>query len=222
MSTEEIFTEIFKQNAWEGKHSVSGSGADPDQTETIIQELPALLSELRVSTMLDLPCGDFHWMSKLDLKGLGIKYIGADIVKELVSQNKEYESHRISFVQANLLSDQLPTVDLVLCRDCLVHFSFADLRLALNNICRSGSTYLLTTTFSAQLKNVDIATGGWRALNLQIEPFNLSAPLRILVENCTEENGSFDDKSLGLWKVSDIKRRLELLEASLTGRRDGG
>lgn len=206
MSTEEIFTEIFKQNAWEGTHSISGSGSDPDQTDNLIEKLPVLLRELQVSTMLDIPCGDFHWMRKLDLKRLGVSYIGADIVRELVSLIKKYEADNIAFVHANLLTDQLPNADLVLCRDCLVHLSFADLRLALQNICRSGATYLLTTTFTEVRENIDIATGGWRALNLEIEPFNFPAPLSIIVEDCTEENGKFRDKSLGLWMVGSIEK----------------
>jgi hypothetical protein len=202
MSTQEIFTRIFQRNAWKGAHSVSGWGSDPDQTGNIIKELPVLLKELGTSTMLDLPCGDFHWMRVLDLKD--IKYIGADVVNELVCHNRRHESDNTSFVHLDLLADELPSVDLVFCRDCLVHFSFADVGRALSNICRSSSTYLLTTTFPDAPKNIDIVTGGWRVLNLQIEPFNLPPPLRVIVEGCTEAGGRYSDKSLGLWRVEDI------------------
>lgn len=202
MSTEEIFTEILENNAWKGANSASGPGSDLDQTKTLIEELPLLLSKLGVSTMLDVPCGDFYWMKFLDLKNT--KYIGADIVRELICQNKKYESRKISFVHADLLRDELPRADLVLCRDCLVHFSFADIDRALRNIRRSSSEYLLTTTYPDICQNSDIITGGWRALNLQLEPFNLPAPLHVIVEGCTERSGTVRDKSLGLWKVKDI------------------
>lgn len=178
-----------------------------DQTRTIIEELPVLLRGLGVSTVLDIPCGDFHWMSLIDLHD--IKYIGADIVEELVFQNKKYESDNIAFVHANLLIDNLPEVDLTLCRDCLVHFSFADIHRALKNICDSASKYLLTTTFPDAPQNTDITTGAWRPLNLQIEPFSLPAPLRFIVEGSTESNGKFKDKSLGLWRVDDIRKRVK-------------
>lgn len=207
MSTQQIFTEIFRKNAWQGMNSVSGPGSDLDQTKTIIEELPVLLRGLGVSTILDMPCGDFHWMRFFDFDD--IKYIGADIVEELVCHNKKYESDNIAFVHADLLTDKLPEVDLVLCRDCLVHFSFADIHRALKNICKSASKYLLTTTYPDMPQNVDIATGSWRALNLQLAPFNLPAPLRFIFESCTEDNGKYSDKSLGLWRVDDIRERVK-------------
>ena len=37
---------------------------------------------------------------------------------------------------------------MILCRDCLVHLTFDDARAALQNLRRSGSKYLLTTTFT--------------------------------------------------------------------------
>lgn len=79
-STEAIFTEIYKENYWRGKNSVSGQGSDLEQTETIVKELPILFKDLKISTMLDIPCGDFFWMKMVDLKG--IQYIGADVVEE--------------------------------------------------------------------------------------------------------------------------------------------
>jgi hypothetical protein len=55
-------------------------------TETIRQTLPALLAELRVESMLDLPCGDFNWMKQVELPVS--RYIGADIVEPLIAKNQ--------------------------------------------------------------------------------------------------------------------------------------
>lgn len=68
---------------------------------------------------------------------------------------------------------------------------------ALKSIRESGSRYLLTTTFPG--KNRDIVTGQWRKLNLQADPFNLPAPLKLFSEQCTEPGG--EDKALGLWAL---------------------
>lgn len=202
MSTQQIFTEIFQKNTWKGLNSVSGPGSDLDETKTVVAALQVLLKELHVATMLDLPCGDFHWMRMLDLSG--IKYIGADIVEEVIRQNKRYETGNITFAQADLLLDEVPRVDLVLCRDCLVHFSLADIRLALQRIGESESTYFLTTTFPDASTNIDIVTGGWRVLNFQIEPFNLPPPLRVMSEGRKAANGRYFHKALALWRVEDI------------------
>jgi SAM-dependent methyltransferase len=215
MSTQEIFTEIFHKNAWKGVESASGPGSDPDQTERIIMELAPLLNDLEVETMLDIPCGDFNWMKMLNLNG--ITYIGMDIVEELIRSNKKYEADNITFAHADLLTDQLPKVDLILCRDCLVHFSFADIERSLRNVCHSKSKYFLTTTHPDASQNVDITTGAWRPLNLQIEPFNFPVPLRLVVEGCTEQDRLFKNKSLALWRIDDIRQGLtELLSDEFT------
>lgn len=205
-TTEDIFTKIFKENEWGGRSSVSGLGSDPEQTRKIIEELPALLNDLGVATMLDIPCGDFYWMKTVDLDG--INYLGADIVKDLVQDNDKYRTNTINFICANIMTDDLPQVDLVFCRDCLVHLSFADMFRALKNIYASGSTYLLTTTFPERTENRSITTGEWRPLNLELQPLNFPPPLRTILEGCTEDNGLYKDKSLGLWRISDLRKCL--------------
>jgi hypothetical protein len=160
------------------------------------------MEEHEVRSILDIPCGDFHWMRSVNLQGLS--YIGADIVRELVTQNQRYAVEGISFRHMDLLSHALPKVDLILCRDCLVHFSFADIFKALNNLRASGSRFLLTTTFPTRQENLPIPTGKWRPLNLERAPFFLPPPLTILNEGCTENGGEYADKSLGLWELDDV------------------
>jgi hypothetical protein len=153
--------------------------------------------------MLDVPCGDFNWMSGVDLTG--IHYTGGDVVPELVRQNRRHERPNVRFVDLNLLTDQLPEADVIFCRDCLVHFSLADVSRALRNICQSRSRYLITTTFTERSENTDIPTGRWRVLNLQLPPFSFPPPQRLLVEECTEGNGKYRDKSLGVWSLDTLR-----------------
>jgi len=202
-SREAVFSEIYYRNAFRGTESISGPGSSLEQTKTIRQEIPKVIEELNVKSLLDAACGDFHWMKEMNL---GIdKYIGADIVSDLIESNREqYGSERTEFVILNIVKSSLPFVDLILCRDCLIHFSFKDIFSALENFCRSNSKYLLTTTFIKQLKNVDIKTGRVRPINLSLPPFNFRGPIRIINEQCTEQNGKYSDKSLGLWKLDEI------------------
>lgn len=205
-SREELFTYIFRNNTWGGKVSVSGSGSDTSQTQRVISVLPDLLRHLEISTLLDVPCGDFHWMASVDLGG--INYIGGDIVNAMIQNNKKYERENVVFQKLDIIDDALPTADLILCRDCLVHFCIADIFRTLNNIFQSKSQYLLTTTFTGRGQNYEIQTGQWRPLNLQINPFNFPQPLMTIVEGCTEGDGAFADKTLALWKIGDIKKRM--------------
>lgn len=196
----EIFTETFHNRYWRSKESVSGRGAELNQTAVLRAELPALLRQYGIRSLLDLPCGDFNWMQHVDLQN--IHYAGGDIVEALVAQNQEqYGNDRRTFRRLDLLSDTLPDADCILVRDCLVHFSFAHIEQALENLRKINITYLLTTTFPNTKKNEDIQTGHWRTINLQLAPFYFPEPLATLNEGCTEENGAFADKSLCLWKI---------------------
>jgi hypothetical protein len=169
----------------------------------MIKQLSRLIKQLQVKTLLDAPCGDFHWMKKVSPK-LEL-YIGVDIVSELIEENnRKYSAHNRQFLDLDITRDPLHKADLILCRDCFVHLSFDDIHSAISNFKKSGSKYLLTTTFTNVTRNMDIKTGGWRPLNLEIEPFHLPKPILVINENCTEGNMAYTDKSLALWELTTL------------------
>ena len=204
---EHVFTHIYAHNIWEDAESVSGAGSNLAQTRVLRERLPGLLHDLGVATMLDIPCGDYHWMSQVKAKLA--HYLGADIVAPLVKANQDRHGCRqpgrtIDFAHLNLLTAPLPRVDLVLCRDCLVHFANADVWQALRQIKQSGSTYLLTTTHPARANEKDIRTGEWRPLNLEAAPFHLPKPSLEILEGSTDHKGKHRDKTLALWRIADL------------------
>ena len=203
-SVKRKFSAIYRRNAFGGTESRSGEGASIGQTATIRRQIPLLLGELGVRTMLDAACGDFNWMRHtalpVDL------YIGIDIVDEVIGEvARRHGNSSRRFLCLDIIHDPLPRTDLILCRDCLVHLNFADAKRALSNFKRSGARYLLTTTFANRDTNVDLKGADvWRPLNLERPPFNVPKPLRIINEGCTEHGGAFGDKSLGLWSLQDL------------------
>jgi hypothetical protein len=200
-SPERIFTEIYRNNRWQSPESRSGPGSTPGRrTEGLRLALSALVRELGCASLLDVPCGDFAWMHKVDLD---IEYIGADIVADIVAANQQrYAAPRRTFVQLDLIADIPPRADLVLCRDGLVHLSNAHARRALANIKASGSTYLLATTFIGKRRNWNVVTGGWRPMNLQRPPFGLPPPISLLDDE--PPHPAYRDKRLGLWRLADL------------------
>ena len=62
----------------------------------------------------------------------------------------------------------------------------------------------MTTNFFERSTNQDISTGSWRTINLCKPPFNFPEPLLTILENCTEGDNQFSDKSLSLWELSKI------------------
>jgi hypothetical protein len=196
------FEYIFDTNLWGDDESRSGVGSTLPETETLRLEIPLLLRDLGARSLLDIPCGDFGWLS---LTELGVDYVGADIVEALVEENsRRYGAGNRRFTRLDLTSDPLPAADVVLCRDCLVHLSYANIQRALDNVKRSGAKYLLTTSFPELQSNRDIQDGDWRPLNFRLAPFNFPAPIRMIVENCIEAGGAYRDKSLCLWRIADL------------------
>ena len=205
------FQRIHDTNLWGAARSRSGLGSEIDATAVLRAGLPALLDRLGVTSLLDAPCGDAGWITHA---GLGRRYVGVDIVPALIEDlrvraargdiNGEYHL-------ADITVTPLPRCDAILCRDGLVHLSFANIERALANFARSGAVWLITTTFPDWQTNVDCEDGDWRALNFTAAPFHWGAPVDLLNENCREAGGGWRDKSLGAWRLAAITgdRRLE-------------
>jgi hypothetical protein len=193
-----VFTDIFRTNAWKSPESVSGIGSTLEQTKTLRALLPQLLTELNIKTMLDAPCGDFHWMKEivLDLE----QYIGIDIVEPMINENNRQHSRPDrKFIALNIVTDALPKSDLILCRDLFIHLRYKEILKTIENFKRSGAKYLLTTTFPHGVNKDLEFTGMFRTVNLQAKPFHFPPPFRLINEHCTEFDGQYADKSLGLW-----------------------
>ena len=198
------FRRIHDTNLWGAAASTSGLGSEPDATAVLRAELPGLFRKLGVTSLLDAPCGDAGWIGKVDL---GVRYVGIDIVPTLIEglQGRAAAGAiRGEYRLADITADPLPRCDAILCRDCLVHLSFANIARAVANFRNSGAEWLIATTFPEWQTNADCEDGDWRALNFDRPPFNWGPPVALLNENCREAGGGWRDKSLGVWRLADI------------------
>ena len=198
------FQRIHDTNLWGAPESASGLGSELDATAVLRTELPRLLQKLGATSLLDAPCGDAGWINRADL---GVRYVGIDIVPALVEGlQARAAAGKINgeYLLADITTDELPRCDAVLCRDCLVHLSFANIERAVTNFRRSGAAWLIGTTFPELRTNTDCEDGDWRALNFERAPFGWGTPVELVNENCQEAGGGWGDKSLGVWRVSEI------------------
>jgi hypothetical protein len=201
------FARIHDTNLWGAAASASGLGSEMDATSVLRAELPRLLARLGATSLLDAPCGDAGWINQTDL---GVRYLGIDIVPSVVSNLSARSvagEIRGEYRLADITADSLPRCDAILCRDALVHLSFANIGRAVANFRASGATWLIATTFPEWQTNADCEDGDWRALNFERAPFNWGAPLELLNENCMEAGGGWRDKSLGVWRLAEISER---------------
>ena len=197
----EIFSSIAKGNLWSGTDSVSGTGSDLRNTIHLRRIMPLMLRALDVKILTDAPCGDFVWMSKIDISGLVEKYYGFDIVDDLIDKNNKKHSNEstITFGVANICEDILPESDLIFCRDCLGHLSDESVVKALNNFRASKSKWVAITHFIGMGANHPIIDGSWRPVNAEVYPFNLGSPTFIFMEHSPEAS----NKSISIWPLNN-------------------
>jgi len=204
----ERFELLHRLGVYHHAETVSGAASTLPETASLRAALPAIVDEERVGTLLDLPCGDFHWMQHVDLRA---HYTGADLVPEIVSANRRlYGGAKRRFVVLDAVTDPLPKADLILCRDLLVHLSLCDIAAVLRNFVASGSRLLLTSHFGSRIDNPDIETGDFRPVNLCRAPFGLPSPRRVVDERSQLGSGAFRDRAMGLW---DLPELVEVLTA---------
>lgn len=196
LDTKNMFTQIYAHNLWNNEESLSGGGSTLNRTAKIRSGLRELVADLGIESICDAGCGDYNWMKTVDLGNT--EYIGVDIVGDMIGTNKKnYEFGRVSFRELDIIRDELPGVDLILCREVLFHLSFKDVCAAIGNFRRSGSTYLLATHFPYIPENIDVPTGRCRAIHFQKPPLNFPPPIRTIEEDVS-------DHCLALWKIEDI------------------
>jgi hypothetical protein len=208
-SIKQRFAAIYHSNYWDDTHSLSGSGSNLKSTKRVIKQLPVLIKKFNINSILDAPCGDFYWMKNV-LNKVNVNYLGGDIVGKIVnSNNSKYKSKKINFTKINIISDALPSAQLMICRDCLFHLSNDSIKLFLDNFLNSNIKYLLTTTHynNADFKNTDIKDGNFRLLDLFSAPFNFDKDVLYQIDDWID---GYNPRGMILLSREQIKRRHSL------------
>lgn len=196
------FRTYYVHKSWgSDMESASGHGSSMAATAEVRHALPGLWQEYGIRSVLDIPCGDFHWMKEVPRNG--IHYIGGDIVPELVADNqRRYASPNVEFRELDMLKGNLPKVDLIFCRDCFIHYPDRYVYAAMDRFVASGSRYLLISTYPDLSENQDLATPGLaRQINLSIAPFHFPSPLLTIDERS-------EGKVMALWELRDLAPKL--------------
>ncbi|MDE2384488.1 MAG: class I SAM-dependent methyltransferase [Alphaproteobacteria bacterium] len=201
---ESRFGEIYRLNYWGNSESRSGFGSSLAATANLRAELPKIFERFSIGSVLDVPCGDFHWMKQI-VAGSDVSYWGGDIVAPLVEKNQaRYGSAKVRFSRIDITKDALPHSDLLICRHCLFHLSYREIASALRNYWNSGIPYLLVTSHlpaNGEIVNTDIETGDFRVLDLHKAPFNFPQNARTRIRDYIPPDQPME---LCLWHRDDI------------------
>lgn len=198
MKNENIFTDKYINNSWGCNESKSGPGSTLSANIKLLSNIESFISEYDIKTIIDLGCGDFNWMKKFDFNLIDL-YLGVDVVKLIINDNKKYETNKIKFKESDITTDKIDYFDVILCKDVLFHLSYEDALNVISIIKKSKSKYLISTTF-LNYENKDINTGEWRPINLKTSPFSLGEPF-LLWENIENKAQGWTSKSIGIWKL---------------------
>ena len=75
----QAFQNLYLSGGWSGTdgETVSGSGSTLEYTQGVRRLLPFVFENYGIASVVDAPCGDFHWFKEIPLPT--VEYIGLDI-----------------------------------------------------------------------------------------------------------------------------------------------
>jgi len=180
--TKDAMQQIYAMKLWGGNkfEFYSGNGShDPEIVLPYIDILVSFLTSFENPLLVcDLGCGDFN-VGK-ELVKYTEKYVGIDIVPELIEYNKEnFTADNLEFHCLDIAVDDLPHGDCAILRQVLQHISNTEIQSILPKL--SEFRYVILTEHIPEgdfVPNKDIISGqGNRTkklsgLNLLVPPFN--------------------------------------------------
>jgi len=170
------FQTIYKEALWganaAGKAS-SGSGSTLESTAVYRAFLQSFLREHAIHSVVDAGCGDWEFSQAMDWSG--IDYKGYDVVPSVIAGDKaKFSAANIQFFTADILSEDLPSADLLISKHVLQHLTNADV--ARFTQLGKYKHVLLTDGVDARTltsPNIDISRGQYRPLDPTQPPFNV-------------------------------------------------
>ncbi len=203
------FQDIYKNDRWgsvEGEKFYSGIRSRGSVVDTYVTNMAVLLEQHarelgRSLIIIDLGCGDFTVGRELLTRIANAKYVGCDIVPELILHNRvNNKNPNIVFREIDIVEDNLPDGDVCLIRQVLQHLSNADVSRVLPKLTKYHAVYI-TEGHPVILEgpvnpdkpigsNVrfDWNSGKGRGLELDKAPFDRSVKEICRVNSCPTEH----------------------------------
>lgn len=185
----QTFTSIYREKRWGAYGGGSGLGSEISYTTHTRRALSDIIRAYTVDSLLDAPCGSFHWMPLVvdSVRAINPKftYTGIDVVENVIQSNKARFAG-IDYIQFQHMDLSSPNAVLpkgnamVLCRDALQHLSLHLIVNILENFSKLDAQIFVFGSYT-QGGNVNINVGDYFKIDLTSEPFNFK-PLHIVSE----------------------------------------
>jgi hypothetical protein len=169
-----IFNRIYAEGTW-GKDiagtGTSGTGSTLEITREYRAYVEDFIKKHDVKSVVDAGSGDWSFSSAMDWGDAS--YLGVDIASDVIAAvRNKHENGKIKF-QVGDIADELPAADLLICKDVLQHLSNELVHKFVRNNLSKGKYKWVILTNDRGSDNRDIASGGYRAIDLAAPPFNV-------------------------------------------------
>ena len=170
----DTFNRIYAEGAW-GKDvagkGTSGTGSTLEITREYRAYVEDFMKTHNVKSVVDAGCGDWSFSSAIEWGDAS--YLGVDIASDVIAAvRNKYEKGRITF-QVGDITDELPAADLLISKDVLQHLSNKLVHKFIRNNLRKGKYKWVILTNDRGTSNRDVASGGYRAIDLAAPPFEV-------------------------------------------------
>ncbi|WP_407556079.1 class I SAM-dependent methyltransferase [Winogradskyella sp. 4-2091] len=191
--TKDAMQQVYDLHLWGGKDFDFYSGSGSHDAEIVTPYIECVSSFLKAHnnalTVCDLGCGDFNIGNQLTQYTK--KYIGIDIVDNLIERNKKlFKADHLEFHCLDIVEDELPKADCIILRQVLQHLSNDEIQNVVEKL--QNYKYVILTEhvpIGNFESNKDIISGqGIRikkqsGVDVLAAPFNLKAKeSKILIE----------------------------------------
>jgi len=168
------FNRIYAEGTW-GKDvagkGISGTGSTLEITREYRAYVEDFVKKHSVTSVVDAGCGDWSFSSATDWGDAS--YLGVDIASDVIAAvRKQHETGKIKFQVGNI-TDELPAADLLISKDVLQHLSNELIHKFIRNNLRKGKYKWVILTNDRGRENRDVASGGYRAIDLAAPPFEV-------------------------------------------------
>ena len=168
------FNRIYAEGTWgrnvAGK-GTSGTGSTLEITREYRAYVEDFIKTHSVKSVVDAGCGDWSFSSAMDWGDAS--YLGVDIASDVIAAvRNKHEKDKITF-RVGDITDELPAADLLISKDVLQHLSNDLVHKFIRNNLRKGQYKWVILTNDRGSENRDVASGGYRAIDLAAPPFEV-------------------------------------------------
>jgi SAM-dependent methyltransferase len=170
----DTFNRIYAEGTWgrdDAGKGTSGTGSTLEITREYRAYVEEFIKKHRVKSVVDAGCGDWSFSRAIDWGHAS--YLGVDIASDVIAAvRNKHETDRIKFQVGNI-TDELPAAELLISKDVLQHLSNELVHKFIRNNLKKGKYKWVILTNDRGSENHDVASGGYRAIDLAAPPFEV-------------------------------------------------